>query len=455
MSTKFCNVCKIEIAAKNFARHEKTQKHLNNVRNDKNKKKVKQPNKVIREEEKKQELSINEKLRIKREELEKLNKEVLALEFQMLENTEIKVKKEKKQKKNEDSKILITNDTYDLEKIKLTEDRETRIGMKKEAKIIKQEVEEFLMNSNKLKWHSYDNSKKKLFMKEIIEAETIDELKTKLNMLFYKYNKKCFKVNLILSAFIMTGKKLEKDLTRKEYLREKYGIVDPGRNLALFHHKNKNIDGFPCSVPTIKNKKDFDKDFIKHVTIKKLNLVLDRIARPDSSYQTIGVPKFIVEITPSNQKMGAIVELPNDILDSRLIMSMSNVKNNMCFFHCIARALDPELRRDRMNTPAKELLRKMYKNEKMTSKGFKGVRLDEINDFQQVIEANINIYEYGDNLKDINPLIVSDCVFEKRIDLLKYENHLMLILNRDTLLGRYQCEVCKRFFHSTRGYRSP
>ena len=72
----------------------------------------------------------------------------------------------------------------------------------------------------------------------------------------------------------------------------------------------------------------------------------------------------------------------------------------------------------------------MYKNEKMTPKGFKGVRLDEINDFQQVIEANINIYEYGDNLKDINPLIVFDCVFEKRIDLLKYENHLMLILNR-------------------------
>ena len=29
----------------------------------------------------------------------------------------------------------------------------------------------------------HDNSKKKLFIKEIIEAETIDELKTNLNML--------------------------------------------------------------------------------------------------------------------------------------------------------------------------------------------------------------------------------------------------------------------------------
>lgn len=45
------------------------------------------------------------------------NKEVLALELQMLENINIIVKKEKKTKKNEDPKILITNSTYYLEKI--------------------------------------------------------------------------------------------------------------------------------------------------------------------------------------------------------------------------------------------------------------------------------------------------------------------------------------------------
>lgn len=111
-----------------------------------------------------------------------------------------------------------------------------------------------------------------------------------------------------------------------------------------------------------------------------------------SGFQPIGVPKFFVEINRMEQRMGSEIDLPDDILDSKLVLSMSNVKDNMCFFHCVTKELNKEIRKDRMNKKAKEYLRLMTGDSKRMPKGFKGVTLYEINDFQEKIETNINIY---------------------------------------------------------------
>lgn len=55
--------------------------------------------------------------------------------------------------------------------------------------------------------------------------------------------------------------------SRDQYLSAKYILTQPGRNLSLFHEHNKKKDGLPETMPVITSLKDFEDNFLAHVTI--------------------------------------------------------------------------------------------------------------------------------------------------------------------------------------------
>lgn len=416
MSTKVCKLCKTSTTEANWARHLKTKKHITNANLVKPVKKSK-PIKKAKPSQK--ELTPAEELMDLKKNYKDIKKRIKELEKQ----EEIRISQ---QRKRIVRRWMLTNEAYE-EKV--------------------DEITKFISQNEDKVWYDFNGKKKNIFLSHRIQASSIEELQSRLRAVYYDETE-VFKVNLVIGlvgdpdTIVMN---LDDDKSESEIIQELYTIVHPGRNLSLFGQRN-NSNGIPTKSMTIANKDDFE-EFLTYVTAKNLEWIANGYSRPSSTFQIIGITDFWLETTRMGMMLGNAddITIPEDIQRSKAIITFPHAKNNLCFFYCITKALNPKIRTERMMTEVKLHLRKIYNG---IIKDFEGVTLKQIDEFQYIIKQSINVYEYGESKDDINPLILSKYKGKGVIDILKYENHLMLITNRDVVFGKYQCEGCLRFFHS-------
>ena len=121
-------------------------------------------------------------------------------------------------------------------------------------------------------------------------------------------------------------------------------LVKPGRNYFF----NQPI--------TLKNASDLTK--LKRLITQ--DSILEQLTKqfPDSKTQLLGIYAMAVKITRLDYPIGNKIELPQYINESKSIIGLHEVDNNMCFWACLALATG--CRRDRYKTKAAELYTQFY-----------------------------------------------------------------------------------------------
>lgn len=66
------------------------------------------------------------------------------------------------------------------------------------------------------------------------------------------------------------------------------------------------------------------------------NKIIERYQYPDSSTAVVGVYKMRVFLYGLNYVLGSPIPIPKFIEENKNIISLKDVKNNMCFWACLA-----------------------------------------------------------------------------------------------------------------------
>uniref|UniRef100_A0A1I7WI47 C2H2-type domain-containing protein n=1 Tax=Heterorhabditis bacteriophora TaxID=37862 RepID=A0A1I7WI47_HETBA len=122
-------------------------------------------------------------------------------------------------------------------------------------------------------------------------------------------------------------------------------LFKPGRNEYFF---NKPV--------LMKNAEDL-RSIKQKITQESITMHLSK-SRPDSKTIILGVYGMGVKITRLDFPIGSNIQLPDYIKDSKSIVSLENVENNMRFFNCIALATGCRI--DRYTKKSKEIFDKFY-----------------------------------------------------------------------------------------------
>ena len=294
---------------------------------------------------------------------------------------------------------------------------------------------------------------KRIFEESMIEANTFDELIEKLDLIYDNEinNGYQFKINVCLSGIGFKNTKIPVD---RSVFVGGFGYINFilsnfGPNTFIFTRDAKNPE-HPQGPLVINDFVDWIrfKSFINEETF--VAVIINAFSQ--SGVSLIGCPRFYVYLTRTNIPLGCCIDLPEKIKKSKSIITMDKVKNNMCFFHCVAKGINKTIRAHRMVKRAEELFFKYHKTPNDRQKSFDFTKYDGVNifnkrmrKFESIIEKNINFYVTDDDL-NVKPEKISNGKFKETINLLRYDNHLMLITNKDHVLGKYCCKKCGMTF---------
>ena len=118
--------------------------------------------------------------------------------------------------------------------------------------------------------------------------------------------------------------------------------------------------------------------------------IVERLKRPNSKWSIERIYEYVLLTTPLEDiPIGASIQLPDIIKNSKSIVSFESVANNMCFWFCLARHKYRGLRLDRLSTKSKELYKDYYKAK--PDKGYPGVDMHELDGIEDHYNVNINI----------------------------------------------------------------
>jgi hypothetical protein len=84
----------------------------------------------------------------------------------------------------------------------------------------------------------------------------------------------------------------------------------------------------------------------------------EKMKLPNTKSQAVGIFSVSVRITKLNHAMGAIIPLPDSIVNNESLYSLKGCPNNLCFWGCLA--LHYGARRDVYLTKARELYKSFY-----------------------------------------------------------------------------------------------
>ena len=207
-------------------------------------------------------------------------------------------------------------------------------------------------------------------------------------------------------------------------------LVKPGRNYFF----NQPI--------TLKNASDLTK--LKRLITQ--DSILEQLTKqfPDSKTQLLGIYAMAVKITRLDYPIGNKIELPPYIIESRSIIGLHEVDNNMCFWACLALATG--CRRDRYKTKAAELYTQFYSYKPpLNYAGF-----DYINELDRYENSNtnfaINIVSYYED-KSISYIRKSKFNDSRTsIYLNLYLNHFSYITDLQKLAKTFLCQRCDMKF---------
>jgi hypothetical protein len=172
--------------------------------------------------------------------------------------------------------------------------------------------------------------------------------------------------------------------------------------------------------------------------------ITEQMTRPNTKYSIKRIYEYVILTTPiPDIPIGAMVELPSFIKNSRSIISFEDVPNNLCFWYCLAHHKYRLKRLDRLDGTVKELFKEYYKN---TPKNYQGVDEDELEAIENHFSIKINVYvatehkvqmarHFQSNFNDIMNLnLYSDT--EQKL------HHFSYIKNINTLSRVFQCVDC-------------
>src|SRR5207248_1697881 len=159
-----------------------------------------------------------------------------------------------------------------------------------------------------------------------------------------------------------------------------------------------------------------------------------------SSTKLIGVYNMAVKVIRLDYPIGSKIKLPDYIKNSKFIVGLEEVNNNLCFWACIA--LAERSRRDRYIGKAKELFKKFYT--KKTVDDYGGFDLvNELDKYEAFItKYAINIVSYYDD-ETIEYVRKSELNVDRTpIYLNLHLDHFSYIPDLEKLSKMYICNRC-------------
>ena len=145
-------------------------------------------------------------------------------------------------------------------------------------------------------------------------------------------------------------------------------------------------------------------------------------------------------------------KIPKIFYNRKVIPVIMN-KDEKCFIYCyILKYLNSVNRHsERVSLKDKELVKKL---EEELEYNFDNVKIKDLNQIENLLETNIDVYSCNKNLKNKIPIYKSDKNYEKYLDLLLFENHYMnikridLFFNPDVKNKTTFCRTCCNVFYS-------
>ena len=276
-----------------------------------------------------------------------------------------------------------------------------------------------------------DNS---IFIKKQIKASTLKELKTKILAIHSEQKINAYRFNVNIGT-----------LTKKYVARgkERFIVHNHGLNTNFFNKKNRN--GKNGITPLVRNTVELKKH-LAEITIRNLEDFISGLTK-ESGETLLGVGSFIVEIAKTTKTLGCSVKLPTDLSKSKSIIKFNDLKYQHCFLYCLAKHYNPKKQDIRLVKQVKHLHSLKFEGD---YKSFEGVTYKDIEEYEDILKLNINIYEYTTSMDNIIPFSLSTKTYDDKMDILKYKDHLMLITKLDKVIRSYCCEKCKTFFSDKR-----
>jgi hypothetical protein len=186
---------------------------------------------------------------------------------------------------------------------------------------------------------------------------------------------------------------------------------------------------------------------INHI-LEDLNCenLVEKTKRINSKWSFDSFTEYVVLVTEIEQVLiGASIKLPDYIKKSKSIISFESVQNNLCFWFCLARHLNPNSRLDRLTSIAKTLFKDYYKFE--VGNEYKGVEIEELIEIEKHFQLDINIYSYSKEQVTLERN--SGGVFGNIMNLNLYSsnhiNHFSLIIQIHNITNVVRCGDCGKF----------
>ena len=294
--------------------------------------------------------------------------------------------------------------------------------------------------SNKKKWVN------NIFYNHIKSHQDI------IHILSQTYKKATSAIKINFSLGIVTEELKE---VNYEYHIKSAGELE---RFSTINEQGKNIP----ELFHIYNRRTFN-NMIRECSEEKIINWLNSLLSSSSS-KLIGVFSMAVKIIRLDQPIGCTkINLPDWILNSNYIISLSNIENNLCFFACIA--LAENCRRDRFTGRCIKLFYEFYGKNNITTeklRNYEGIKYEE--NLGWIMDDEIYKYELMDKRFAINIYRLyedcSCCVLRKSsfnpkdlekpkngeripIFLNLYQGHFSYISNTRPIF-KYRCKCCKR-----------
>lgn len=186
-------------------------------------------------------------------------------------------------------------------------------------------------------------------------------------------------------------------------------------------------------------------EVVKDLTCENL---IERTKRVSSKWTFDSFVEYVVLVTEiPDVLIGAKINLPEHIKKSRSIIAFESVPNNLCFWFCLAKFLQPEKRMDRIVRVAQSLFKDYYGH--CPEANYEGVEIEELTLLERHFKLSINVYNIGEE-DQVTLERNSGALYETIINLNLYSqneiNHFSLIIQIHNVTKVVRCGDCGRFF---------
>ena len=205
------------------------------------------------------------------------------------------------------------------------------------------------------------------------------------------------------------------------------------------YHTSLFPDGSPLINTSI-------NQVLEQVTSENL---VEKSKRPNTKYYMERFREFVLLVTSIPEVLiGATLKLPDYIKDSKSIIGFEDVPNNLCFWYCLTKHLNPNKRIDRMRNVVNAIFRDFYG--KSPDETYQGINLEDMPQAEQHFKVKFNIYNFQKDSVEFHWHSSSE--FENIVNLNLYRepqterHHFSYIKTIHNISRVFKCGDCDAFF---------